>query len=227
MKDAARILRAAEKSGAPVLVGHVERFNPAMEKLLEIVRKPIFLEGRRLSRFSGRALDTDVVQDLLIHDIDLARALVRAEPSRIAAIGARVLTDKTDVASAHLAFPGGAAAHLTASRVALKDKRRMHIFAEEGYFALDFQARSLRRILTRSSGSFDEGADGVAQEFLARGSAEDRAPLERELSHFVDVARGRVPPRIGVGEGCDALRLAERIVRAVKRSDAARAGLQG
>ncbi len=220
MKDAARILRAAKKSGAPILVGHVERFNPAMEKLLELVRAPIFLEGRRLSRFSGRALDTDVVQDLLIHDIDLACALVGAAPSKIAAIGARVLTDKTDVASARLAFPCGAAAHLTASRVALKDKRRMHIFAEEGYFALDFQAQSLRRILTRDALSVGDG--GVAQEFLERGAADGVAPLERELAHFVEVARGRVRPRIGVDEGCDALRLAERIVRAVDRSEAAR-----
>jgi len=218
LRDATRIIRAAGKSGAPVLIGHVERFNSAVEALLESVDSPVFVESARLGRFSGRARDTDVVCDLLIHDLDLLLAIFAEQPRAVTAIGAPVFRDKVDMVSARFAYDGGAAASITASRVALKDKRNMHVFCErQGYFRLDFQAQALQRV---------PPPDPAAQPraFVAQTIEKPDAPppLEAELSHFADVAAGRARPRVTAEDGRNILKLALRVSRSIEATRRAR-----
>jgi len=220
LRDATHIIRAAAKSGAPVLVGHVERFNPAVEALLESVDSPVFVESARLGRFSGRARDTDVVCDLLIHDLDLLLAIFAEQPRTVTAIGAPVFSDKMDMVSARFAYDSGAAASITASRVALKDKRNMHVFCErQGYFKIDFQAQALQRV---------PPPDPAAQPraFVAQTIERPDAPspLEAELAHFVEVAAGRAGPRVTAQDGRNILKLALRVSRSIEATRRVRQG---
>ena len=224
LDDATRIIRAARKSGAPVLVGHVERFNPAVEALLEAVDSPVFVESARLGRFSGRGYDTDVVCDLLIHDLDLLLAIFSEQPRTVTSVGAPVFNDKIDMVSARFIYDGGAAANITASRVALNDKRNMHVFCERhGYFRLDFQAQTLLRVPPPDPAS--EPGAFVAQTLVAQalGRPDTPPPLEAELTHFADVAAGRAQPRVTARDGRNILKLALRVVRSIEAARRARA----
>ena len=212
LHEAERILKASQKSGSPVLVGHVEQFNPAVEKLLSSSVKPLFIESVRLSQFSGRALDTDIVQDLLIHDIDIVLLLMRQKPKQIAAFGMPVLSQHIDIANARISFPDGGVAHVAASRVALENQRRMQVFSKKGFFSLNFQNKTLRHIDVPKSKSSRERPIFVAKSLESSGAVQ---PLEAELAHFVQVARGRVQPRVGPERAIEVLKLATRIVRSI------------
>ena len=122
------LLRLARESGCLLQVGHIEWFNAVIPPVREQVTVPKFVEARRMGPFTERAAEMDVVRDLMIHDIDILQQLIGAEPTRIQAVGAVVISDKVDVANARLEFPGGCVASLTASRVASTAARRLRIY---------------------------------------------------------------------------------------------------
>lgn len=139
--DAEALVRKAEKRDLVLHVGHVERFNPALAELLGKVPAPLFVESHRLAPLVPRNLDINVIQDLMIHDLDLAIAFVGEEPERIDASGVSVLTDRIDIANARLTFPGGAVANLTASRVSVDRVRKFRMFLPGTYISADCAAR--------------------------------------------------------------------------------------
>ncbi|HEY2775652.1 MAG TPA: Gfo/Idh/MocA family oxidoreductase [Candidatus Binatia bacterium] len=198
--DGARaIVDAAEKAGVLLQVGHLERFNPAFADLPQIAGHPRFIECHRLSPFAGRGSDTDVVFDVMIHDLDLIAFVVGRPLVHVEAIGVPVLSDHADIANARLRFEGGAIANVTASRVSLKRERRLRIFQEDAYVAVDFDARSLRIVKRRPGAAIDPAAPMDAIEVEERSFAEDADPLRDEIRAFVDAVRA-IAPGSGVAQ---------------------------
>jgi predicted dehydrogenase len=138
LASADQLIRAAEFHGRILQVGHLERFNPAVIALEKVARLPLFFEIHRLSLFSPRSLDIDVVLDLMIHDIDILLSLVPNEIEEIRAAGISILTPKVDIANVRLQFQGGCVANITASRVSTERVRKLRLFQPNQYISLDY-----------------------------------------------------------------------------------------
>ncbi|MBI5504913.1 MAG: Gfo/Idh/MocA family oxidoreductase [Deltaproteobacteria bacterium] len=219
-REGEEICAAAERAGRLVQVGHLERFNPAFEELRGVLGHPRFIECHRLSPFAGRGGDTDVVLDVMIHDLDLIAFLVGRPLASVEAVGVPVLSDHADIANARLRFEGGCIANVTASRVSLKRERRMRIFQEDAYVAVDFDARSVR-VLRRKAGSGPvdprSPMDSIRIEDRTFAAAD---PLRDEIEAFVAAVRGQRAVAIGGREALTALLIADR-VRAAMREETA------
>lgn len=207
-----RLLAASRKAGVLLQVGHIERFNPVIRDLHHIVSHPRFVECHRLAPFAGRGIDTDVVLDVMIHDLDLLAYLVDDEVVSVDAVGVPVLSRNVDIANVRLRFRRGCVANVTASRVSLKRERKLRIFQEDTYVSMDFDARSAliarrdRGASADAAGVIDMSAIGVeVREF---GGAD---PLAAEVEAFVAAVKGQAAPGVTAAEALDALRLAERI----------------
>ena len=141
LAEADDLIRVANERGRILQVGHIERFNPAVEVLRAHSREPRFIEVHRLGSFSPRSLDIDVVLDLMIHDLDIVLALDGSDPVQVDAVGVPVLTPKIDIANARLRFASGLIANLTASRVSAEKVRKFRVFFPRTYISVDFAAR--------------------------------------------------------------------------------------
>lgn len=200
----------ARERGLCLAVGHTERYNPAVEALLSQVREPKFIEVHRLGSFSPRSLDIDVVLDLMIHDLDVVRALVGRDVTSLEAVGVPVLTPRVDIANARLRFEGGAVANLTASRVSQDKVRKLRVFERDRYVSLDYQTQEALRYQLVPS---EEGErPGIEKDVL---SVEHEEPLRRELEDFIEAVVTARPPRVGGDDGIAALELALRVVGAM------------
>jgi predicted dehydrogenase len=200
LEQADQLIALAEKQGRILQVGHLERFNPAVEDLEGRVKAPLFIECNRIAPFKARATDVDVALDLMIHDLDIILALVGEEPREISAVGVPVLGPHADIINARLEFPGGCVANITASRLALKDERKMRIFQPDAYLSLDFKKRKL---LVVSGVEYRPGKIPKVDAMRPRFGKSD--PLEEELKSFVESVRNRNPPRVGGTDGRRAL----------------------
>jgi predicted dehydrogenase len=138
LTSADQLIQAAESRGRILQVGHLERFNPAVIALEKVARLPLFFEIHRLSVFSPRSLDIDVVLDLMIHDIDILLSLVPGEIEEIRAAGISILTPKVDIANVRLQFQGGCVANITASRVSTDRVRKLRLFQPNQYISVDY-----------------------------------------------------------------------------------------
>ena len=138
LASADQLIRAAESHGRILQVGHLERFNPAVIALERVARLPLFFEIHRLSVFSPRSLDIDVVLDLMIHDIDILLSLVPGEIEEIRAAGISILTPRVDIANVRLQFQGGCVANITASRVSTDRVRKLRLFQPHQYISVDY-----------------------------------------------------------------------------------------
>ena len=206
LAEADDLIAAAAASGAVLQVGHVERFNPAMDVVRAVARAPRFIEVHRLGSFSPRSLDIDVVLDLMIHDLDILLALDGSPTVQVDAVGVPVLTSKVDIANARLRFESGLIANVTASRVSAERVRKFRVFAERLYVSADFAARETQvyRLVP--------GASGRPEIAMDRTSAPDEEPLRRQLAAFVAAVRERATPVVTGADGRRALALAHEIV---------------
>jgi len=171
------LVETAKRTGKILQVGHLERYNPAVIALTEIATKPLFFEIHRLSEFSPRSLDVDVVLDLMIHDLDIVLALTRETPEEIRAAGISILTPKVDIANVRLQFPAGCVANLTASRVSTERVRKLRLFQPHEYISLDYT----RRDAVRFRVSAQAAGRGVKQ---WSGSADLAGPGESVVREF-------------------------------------------
>jgi predicted dehydrogenase len=196
-------------------VGHVERFNPALDVVRSVAGKPKFIEVHRLGSFSARSLDIDVVLDLMIHDLDIVLDMDGSEAVQVDAVGVPVLTGKVDIANARLRFASGLIANLTASRVSAERVRKFRVFAERLYVSADFAAREAQvyRLLP--------GAGGRPEIAVDRKSAPEEEPLRRQLAAFVDAVRKGSPPCVSGEDGRRALALAHTILSRMSPSQQA------
>ncbi len=209
--EADELVALAREKGLLLLVGHLERFNSAMEDLKQRVTQPRFIESHRLAFYKERGTDVDVVLDLMIHDLDHVLNLVPSPVKEIRAAGISVLTESIDLANARLEFADGCIANLTASRMSFKSMRKFRLFQPEAYLAVDFEARELTAAFRK------EGAagpiPGVGLE-VKRYSQED--VLFKEIKNFVAAIRKREDPRVRGEDGRNALALALEINTAMK-----------
>ncbi len=205
--EAVKLVDLAAQNDAPFLIGHLERYNPALRAVASKVTDPKYIEVHRLGTFVERATDVDVITDLMIHDLDLVLSLVDEEVEDVQAIGASVITDHIDLANVRLSFPGGAVANITASRVSNKRFRRFRVFGPEGYYGINLMDQELD-IVTKGELPEGETFPGLDVEHVTFDSEQ---PLQVELAHFVDVANGNSMPLVTGLQGLRALELANQI----------------
>ena len=205
--EASKLVDLAAQNNAPFLIGHLERYNPALRDIVTRVAEPKFLEVHRLGTFVERATDVDVITDLMIHDLDLVLSVVDEEPEEVHAVGSKVLTEHLDIANVRLAFPSGAVANITASRVSSKRFRRFRIFGPEGYYGVNLMDQETDVV---TKGEPQAGSNFASLNF-DRITFEKEQPLQVELAHFVDVAQGKSMPLVTGRQGLKALQLAEHV----------------
>lgn len=220
--EADEMLRLAEKHGAIVQTGHVERFNRAIRAALPYVHTPRFIESDRLAPFNPRGADVAVVLDLMIHDIDLVHTLVGGTVASVAAVGVPVLTPFVDMANARLAFDTGAVANITASRVSRERMRKIRIFQEREYISLDLAAGNGEFFRLRDDVNIAALATAplALEQFVERVplEAEEGEPLRLEFESFLSAIRGEAPVAVTGEEGREALGVALQIVTDIERT---------
>jgi predicted dehydrogenase len=231
LADAEWLAERARIAGAVLQVGHIERFNPALDALDRLPIHAKYVNAERLSTYTFRSTDIGVVYDLMIHDIDLVLSLISAPVRSVSAVGLCLFGEHEDVANARIEFEDGSVANLTASRASYASIRKMRIWGAEGYASLDFAAK--HATLVRPSEQMKNGRlelDGVD---LTRPAAvkehlfgkvlrvdqvelEGREPLAMELENFVSAARGLARPKVSGDDALRAIRLASQIVQSLE-----------
>ena len=213
LAEADSINATAERSSRLVMVGHSERFHPAVVALAGQVQAPRFFEIHRLAAFSARSTDIDVVLDLMIHDLDLLLYLDGTEPRSVTAVGVRALTDRVDIANARIRFASGCVANLTASRISAEAVRRVRVFQAGTYLACDTIRGKLERYRLVTGGGGGGGAPQIVRECVA---VEEAEPLALELGAFLEAVRSRVTPQVDGLHGRRVLDLAHRVRAAIE-----------
>ncbi len=206
VESARDLVTAAQEAGRVLTVGHLERFNPAVEQAAEAATLPLFFEIHRMSPFSPRSLDIDVVLDLMIHDLDIVLRLVDSPVRDVSASGLSVISDTTDIANVRIQFENGCVANLTASRVSTEKIRKLRFFQPGEYISLDYIKREGVRI----------GLDSAAELRILPLAADDGEPLRRQLESFLRCVRDRSQPRVTGQDALGALQLALRIRQAIE-----------
>jgi predicted dehydrogenase len=226
--EAESLVDMADRAGVLGAVGQIERFNPAVSAVRDRLGSPRFIEAHRLNQFSLRGLATDVVLELMIHDVDLARWLVGEEPAEIRASGVAVLAETDDIANCRLQFPGGCVANLTASRISTNPMRKIRIFSHDHYTSVDLSQKS-----ADSYRLFRAGEDLPAKEYMTLAEGQGRRvarwttpvtmfdALEAELADFHEAVTAGRAPRVSLAEGAKSLRVALDIVRACREAASA------
>jgi predicted dehydrogenase len=210
LDEAKTLVEVAVRGGRVLQVGHLERFNPAILALADLVTQPRFIECHRLAPFTERGTDVDVVLDLMIHDLDVILSMVPSAVRSVEAVGVPVLTPSVDIANARLRFANGCIANLTASRVSLKRERKLRIFQADAYLAVDYGERRVR-ICRR-----EPSPDGQTALVLEEREVAERDPLEAEIDAFLCAVRERQPPPVTGWDGLRALEVAHVIRESVE-----------
>jgi predicted dehydrogenase len=234
LSEADALIAAANRKGLVLQPGHLERFNPAVMAVEPMVNKPRFFEVHRLSVFTPRALDVDVVLDLMIHDLDIVLRLANSPVRELRAVGIPILSRKVDIANVRLEFESGCVANLTASRVSTERVRKLRFFQLSEYISLDYARRDLLRIgldpaAAKNLSAMDAGKLDAAN--LPPGLHLDKPeipagePLKLEIASFINAVRTGSKPRVTAEEGRAALSLALEIHRTMAEH-AAQVGLK-
>jgi len=198
--EARELVHLAEKHGAKLAVGHVERFNPALTALEERLGRPRFIEAHRLSPYPGRSTDIGVVMDLMIHDLEIILHLVRSPVKSVDAVGIPVLSKGEDIANARIRFENGCVANLTTSRISPEKLRKIRVFQDDAYLSLDYM---------KQEGEIYKRLDGkITREKIPVIKGE---PLKNQLEEFLVNVRQDTDPRVGGSHGFEALKLASQI----------------
>ncbi len=242
LQEADDLIRTARQADRIAQVGHLERFNPAVRATVPLVTQPMFFEVHRLSPFGPRALDVDVVLDLMIHDLDIVLSLVNSPLKEVRAVGLPILSSKVDIANVRLEFANGCVANFTASRVSTEKVRKLRFFQPRQYVSVDYsrqdvlvitvnpnageaapapplkEARTgifldMQRILTARA----KKAAGIPPQFnITKPKVVPEEPLKAELYSFLDAVRRRTPPMVPLEDGRRALAAALQILDAIR-----------
>jgi predicted dehydrogenase len=198
------LVRLARERSLILQVGHIERFNPILSALEQLVTRPRFIESHRLSPYPFRSVEIGVVLDLMIHDLEVILHLVRSPVKSIDAVGVPVLSKGEDIANARIRFENGCVANVTASRISPEKMRKIRVFQEGAYLSLDYQAQA---------GEIYRLVDGqITRESVAM---EKEEPLKRELQSFVECARRGLQPLVSGSGAAAALQLAIEITEMI------------
>lgn len=214
--EALALLDLAARHQVVVQAGHVERFNPALRSVRHLALNPMFVEAHRLANFNPRGTDVPVVLDLMIHDIDIVLSLVKSPVINISASGVAVVSDTPDIANARIEFENGCVANLTASRISMKQMRKVRLFQKDAYIGLDFLEKTAQVLrMYEQDGSpvppngFElETPSGTKVITMDMPPAEPVNAIKEELRAFAaSIGEGK-PPVVSLQEGYEALRVA-------------------
>ena len=219
-EEAQELVQLAKKRGCCLQVGHSERFNPVMALMRPHIGQAVFVECHRLSSFSERGTDVDVVLDLMIHDLDLVLSLNPSPVEEVRAAGVAVLSSSIDIANARIQFKNGCVANLTSSRVSTNKMRRLRLFQRDSYLSIDFQTR-LGMISRRQTQAGERPTVKVEQ--LQGG---DEEPLKLQLASFLHAAGTGTRPVVSGEDGAAAVSVAHQVLQAIE-AFAARIEKQG
>lgn len=213
--EAEELLKMAAQKNLVLQVGHIERFNSAVQYVRGICKPPLYIQTRRLGPFSSRVADVGVVLDLMIHDIDIILSLVGSEISEISAYGRSVFTEHEDIASAHLTFKNGAISHILVSRASEKRLRTLEIMERERYITLNYETQdvSIHRCI-RNNGM------GL-MEVIEHPVFPKHEPLKMELQHFISCVKEGRQPMVGIADGKRALEIAVEVLRQINKNKSA------
>jgi predicted dehydrogenase len=205
LTEADQLLDLAGARNLVLQVGHIERFNAAVQTIQRLPGKPLFIECHRLGPFAARVKDIGVVLDLMIHDIDIILALVDSAVESIQAVGVKVLTVHEDIANARINFKNGAVANITASRISPKSMRKIRLFQENTYISLDYEAQKAQ-IYVKKGKSITRKKINIKKE----------KPLQKELASFIQCVKEKKEPLVSGQQGRDALKVAAEILEKIK-----------
>jgi predicted dehydrogenase len=221
--EADELIGLAEKHDRVAQAGHLERFNPAVRATVPLITRPMFFEVHRLSVFTPRSLDVDVVLDLMIHDLDAVLSFVNSPIQEVRAAGLPILSNKVDIANARIEFGSGCIANFTASRVSTERVRKLRFFQPWQYISIDY---SRQDVLVFTVGS-NEGIPSANPEIkISKPEITPEEPLHAEISAFLEAVRSRNKPIVPLEDGRRALAVALEILEQIE-SHAARLSLGG
>ena len=223
LAEADELIRLASGKNRIAQVGHLERFNPAVQATLPVITKPMFFEVHRLSVFTPRSLDVDVVLDLMIHDLDAVLALVQSPVKEIRAAGLPVLSNKVDIANARIEFESGCVANFTASRVSTERVRKLRFFQPRQYISIDYGRQD---VLIFTVGDAAGTPSPNADIKMSKPSITPEEPLRAEIRAFLDSVRTRKAPLVGLEDGRRALAIALEVLAQIS-AHADKLGLAG
>ncbi len=233
LAEADELVRVAAEHKRVAQVGHLERFNPAVRATLPLIHRPMFFEVHRLSVFSPRALDVDVVLDLMIHDLDVVLTFVKSDVKEIRAVGLPILSGKVDIANVRIEFGSGCVANFTASRVSTERVRKLRFFQPRQYISIDYGRQD---VLVFSVGAGQSPSSATASAGIAKDAREWESqpsvnpqismakppitaeePLLAEIKAFLVAVRERTRPVVSLEEGRSALELGLAILAEIAR----------
>ncbi len=213
VEEADEIIKKADEKKLILQVGHLERFNPAVQAMEPSLTVPVFIESQRISTFKNRGVDVDVVLDLMIHDIDIILNIIKSPLETIHTVGAPVVTDFTDIANARLIFENGATANVTVSRIARTNTRRMRIFQPGSFINVDF---ANRKVMTLHLKKGEFRSNGMPKQKVTVNSFPEGDALNSEILHFVDNVKNRTVPLVSGNEGRRALDVALQVIKQIQ-----------
>jgi predicted dehydrogenase len=229
LEEARELVRLSQETGLKIQVGHVERFNPAFLALSGMSLHPMFIEAHRLAVFNPRGTDVSVILDLMIHDLDILLSLVDSPVQYVSASGVSVLSQSPDICNARIEFENGCVANLTASRMSLKQMRKIRLFQKDAYISLDFLDKNAQIIrLFEENDPLRPQADNMMELETPNGKKyihidmpeiEPVNAIKMELETFAQCILDQQPPRVPVEEGYRALELAYRILEEVEKRE--------
>jgi predicted dehydrogenase len=209
LAEADELIELAERERRIAQVGHLERFNPAVQATLPLITKPMFFEVHRLSVFTPRSLDVDVVLDLMIHDLDAVLAFVKSPVKEIRAAGLPILSNKVDIANARVEFESGCVANFTASRVSTERVRKLRFFQPRQYISIDYGRQDVLVFSVGEGGGAPSPNPNIK---ISKPAVVPEEPLRAEIRAFLEAVRTRKNPPVGLEDGRRALDVALEIL---------------
>ncbi len=218
LKEADELVSLAAKHQRVAQVGHLERFNPAVRATLPLINRPMFFEVHRLSVFSPRSLDVDVVLDLMIHDLDIVLTFAKSKVKEIRAVGLPILSGKVDIANVRVEFESGCVANFTASRVSTERVRKLRFFQPAQYISLDYERQDVLVFsVGAASGQLPSEPSVNPQIQMSKPAVIAEEPLLTEITSFLTSVRDRSRPVVPLEDGRLALELALSILHEIRR----------
>ncbi|MEO6882922.1 MAG: Gfo/Idh/MocA family oxidoreductase [Bacteroidia bacterium] len=226
IEEAKSLMQLAKEANVKVQVGHVERFNPAFLAGKNYCSQPMFIEAHRLAMFNPRGTDVSVVLDLMIHDIDIVLHLVKSNIKRISASGVAVVSETPDITNARIEFDNGCVANLTASRISMKNMRKLRFFQKDAYISIDFLEKKTEIVRLQNVNPKDvdplavtidlgEGK-GMKQLYFEAPTIEAGNAIKMELESFAAAITNNTIPMVTIDDGFKALDVAYKIIEKMK-----------
>lgn len=221
IKEANSLVDMAKKQDVLGQVGHVERFNPAFQAVLNSINNPMFIETHRLAEFNPRGTDVSVILDLMIHDIDIVLSIVKSSIKCIHASGVAVISETPDISNARIEFENGCVANFTASRISLKKMRKSRFFQKNAYISLDYLTKQVEVVKIKDAVSeinkdldlLLTNAEGEKKQiYFEIPTIENTNPIKQELEHFANCIQKNITPRVSLKDGARALEVAHQII---------------